>query len=156
MPINNTICNCGCTPSAPSQCCDCGSGFLGLMLYNPCAELNPGVSHLVDQGVLDDFIAWAQADSDNKFIIASDGSGKFEALTNFDDAEGNYWGTIIKDTATDKAYYVYLTPEELGTRITWSETSPTSGGGGASCDCEPIPVDEVEDICVLPSENQGN
>lgn len=142
---------CGCPPV--SDCCQCGDGFLGLMLYNPCAELNPGASHLISQEVLNDFLAWAQADSDNKFIIASDGSGKYTALANFDDADGNYYGTIVKGT-DETVYYIYLTQEELGTRLTWSTQSPT--GSGEVCDCEPIPIEEVEDICQLPSEQEDN
>ena len=146
---------CGCIPQPPSPCCTCEGGFLGLMLYNPCAELNPGASHLVPQEVLDDFMAWAQADSDNKFVIASDGSGRFEAVSSFDDADGNFWGVIVKDSSDGKVWYIYLTPEEQGTRLTWSDASPTSGGG--SCDCEPIPSEDVEDICKLPSESgEGN
>lgn len=131
------------------NCCQCDDGFLGLMLYNPCAELNPGASHIVSQDILDDYLAWAHADSENKFIIASDGGGKYKAISNFNDVDGNYYGTIVEGN-DGVMYYIYLTQEETGTRITWSSQSPTGG-----CDCEPIPIEEVEEICQLPSESDN-
>lgn len=141
MPITPSTCVPTNIPSYPCHS-DCASGFLGLMFYMPCVDMNPGCSIILPEHVYKDFIAWATADSDNKFLISSDGTGKYSALSNWSTPEGEYAGTIIQDQ-DGVPNYVYLQQEEDQIRFVWSFNSPSGGG----CDCEPIPEQTILEIC---------
>lgn len=146
MATNNK--SCGCAAPRPVNSCDCDhpSSLLGLMLYMPCEGLNPGASLIISDRVYKDLMAWATADAENKYIIASDGSGRYEAISTWNNPTGEMGGIIIKNAKTGDVNYLKISEEESGHRFIWMLDAPTGGG---DCDCGTLSDPEIEDICQI-------